>query len=56
MYLPCMGSDLDDEGLETPRRIGDWVESGSDSQGSLTLGRPPSILRSITMPLDAERT
>ena len=24
MYLPCMSSDLDDEGLETPRRIGDW--------------------------------
>lgn len=26
MYLPCMRPDLDDEGLETPRHIGHWVD------------------------------
>lgn len=28
MYLPCMGSDLDDEGLDKPRHIGHWVDQG----------------------------
>lgn len=28
MYLPCMGSDLDEEGLDTPRHIGHWVDQG----------------------------
>lgn len=39
MYLPCMGSDLDDDGLETLRHIGHWVDqvgpcgTASDSDG-----------------------